>query len=36
MIESSIQENLFIEKREPIQIDIKTPEILPIFENIQK
>lgn len=37
MIESSIQENLFIEKREPNQINIESfSENLPIFENIQK
>ena len=41
MNELTIQENFFIEKkeperREPIQIDVEIPEILPIFENIQK
>ena len=36
MIEPSIQENVFIEKREPNQINIESSENLPIFENIQK
>ena len=36
MIEPSIQENLFIEKRDPNQINIESSENLPIFENIQK